>query len=335
MDSDAELRFQLGGITTTIPTDPETANHPAGPSFKTNAERKAILTRRVVAEVSSGKRIESQTDMMVVLVNGRRVNHWLHFFIGVCTLGLWWFVWALLAITGGEQRQVISVDDYGNLSSLFPKGQALAPIQAEALPRKGFSNAMNQGKAERIDAEWYAVMPNGWGTFDDGGMHSGERKMLHTILGDDESIEALVGGLFRQDTDRMAKHTGVAVATNKRVVFVDKGLFGSTETMELPYRSIEGVTSSTGMISAGIQITGRGAASYRIENVKPKDAVRTFSEVVRRNADNASHEGPQKGPVERDAASIADEIAKLSDLNRQGILTDDEFNKAKQKVLGI
>ena len=230
---------------------------------------------------------------------------------------------------------MISVDDYGNLSSSFPKGQALESIHAEALAGKGFTNVMSQGKAERIDAEWYAAMPKGWGTVSDRGMHSGEREMLHTILGDDESIEALVGGLFRQDTERMAKHTGVAVATNKRVVFVDKGMFGSTETMELPYRSIEGVTSSTGMVFAGIQITGRGAASYRIENVKPKDAVRTFSEVVRRNADNASHEGPQKEPVERDHGSTADEIAKLSDLNRQGILTDDEFNKAKQKLLGI
>ena len=103
MGCDGKLQFQLGGITTTTPTDPETANHPAGPSFKTNAERKVILARRVVEEVSFGKRIESQTDMMAVLVKGRRVNHWLHFFIGVCTLGLWWFVWALLAITGGEE----------------------------------------------------------------------------------------------------------------------------------------------------------------------------------------------------------------------------------------
>ena len=53
------------------------------------------------------------------------------------------------------------------------------------------------------------------------------------------------------------------------------------ETMELPYRSIEGVTSSTGMIFAGIQITGRGAASYRIENVKPKDSPLSLGDDVR------------------------------------------------------
>ena len=109
----------------TTPTDPEPANHLAEPSFRTNAERKGILARRVLAEVSSGKRIESQTDVMAVLVKGRRVNHLLHFFVGIFTLGLWWWVWAFLAITGGERRQVITVDDYGNLNSHEPDRRVL------------------------------------------------------------------------------------------------------------------------------------------------------------------------------------------------------------------
>ncbi len=86
-------------------------------TIKTNEERKAILAQRVATEVSLGKRIESQTDTMAVLVKGRRVNHLLHFFVGLLTIGLWWIVWAFLAITGGEKREVITVDDYGNLIS--------------------------------------------------------------------------------------------------------------------------------------------------------------------------------------------------------------------------
>ena len=109
----------------TTPTDPAPANHLAEPSLKSNAERKGILAHRVVAEVSSGKRIESQTDVMAVLVKGRRVNHLLHFFVGIFTLGLWWWVWAFLAITGGERRQVITVDDYGNLNSHEPDRRVL------------------------------------------------------------------------------------------------------------------------------------------------------------------------------------------------------------------
>ena len=86
-------------------------------TVRTNEERKAILAQRVATEVSLGKRIESQTDTMAVLVKGKRVNHLLHFLVGFPTVGLWWIVWAFLAITGGEKREVITVDDYGNLIS--------------------------------------------------------------------------------------------------------------------------------------------------------------------------------------------------------------------------
>ena len=82
---------------------------------KTLEERKALLAKLVAAAVTSGARVESQTETMAVLVYGRRVNHLLHFFVGLVTLGLWWLVWIFLAITGGEKRQVVTVDDYGNV----------------------------------------------------------------------------------------------------------------------------------------------------------------------------------------------------------------------------
>jgi hypothetical protein len=62
-----------------------------------------------------GFQIESQSDFMAVMVTGKRVNHLLHFFIGIFTLGLWWVVWIILALAGGERRQVVTVDDHGNV----------------------------------------------------------------------------------------------------------------------------------------------------------------------------------------------------------------------------
>lgn len=80
-------------------------------------ERRARLMAVVQAEVVRGARIESQTDTLAVIVHGRRVNHLLHFLIGILTVGAWWVVWLLLAILGGEKRYVIAVDDYGNVST--------------------------------------------------------------------------------------------------------------------------------------------------------------------------------------------------------------------------
>ena len=57
-----------------------------------------------------------------------------------------------------------------------------------------------KAKNNRIDAEWAALIPKGWGTF--GGeenMHAGERKMLYDFLEDDKHLEALVGGHFGPD----------------------------------------------------------------------------------------------------------------------------------------
>ena len=50
--------------------------------------------------------------------------------------------------------------------------------------------------------------------------------MLYDIMDPGEEIKALVGGTYRaeQNTDRLAKHKGVAVATGERVIFVDKGV---------------------------------------------------------------------------------------------------------------
>ncbi len=33
-----------------------------------------------------------------------------------CLLGLWLLVWVLLAVTGGEKRQLIQVDEFGNIT---------------------------------------------------------------------------------------------------------------------------------------------------------------------------------------------------------------------------
>jgi hypothetical protein len=82
---------------------------------KSQAERKAQLANTLQGQVAGGGRIESQGDFQAVVVRGHRPNHLLHFLVGVFTLGLWWFVWIGIAIFGGEKRQMISVDEFGNV----------------------------------------------------------------------------------------------------------------------------------------------------------------------------------------------------------------------------
>ena len=82
---------------------------------KTADERKALLAQAVQTQVVGGGRIESQSDFQAVIIKGHKVNHVLHFIIGFFTLFIWWIVWAIIAITGGEKRSMVTVDEFGNV----------------------------------------------------------------------------------------------------------------------------------------------------------------------------------------------------------------------------
>jgi hypothetical protein len=80
-------------------------------------QRRNILARAIQTQLIYKPRIESQSDTQAVLVFGKPPNHLLHFLIGLFTLGVWWIVWLVLALSNKETRRMISVDEYGAMTS--------------------------------------------------------------------------------------------------------------------------------------------------------------------------------------------------------------------------
>ena len=78
-------------------------------------ERKVILAQQLQTAAARGLRIESQSDFQAVLVEGKPVNHVLHAILTIFTCLLWGIVWAIIAATGGEKRQMVVVDEFGNV----------------------------------------------------------------------------------------------------------------------------------------------------------------------------------------------------------------------------
>lgn len=76
-------------------------------------ERAARLNRVVIGQQSQGATLVASDGTMAVLATGKPVNHILHLILSVLTLGIWLLVWILLAMTGGEKRYVLRVDDAG------------------------------------------------------------------------------------------------------------------------------------------------------------------------------------------------------------------------------
>ena len=78
--------------------------------------RKELLAQAVTRYVVEGFRVEAQGDYHAVFVEGRPVNHVLHLLLSILTVGIWILVWILLAVFGGEARQMVNVDEFGNVN---------------------------------------------------------------------------------------------------------------------------------------------------------------------------------------------------------------------------
>ena len=211
------------------------------------------------------------------------------------------------------------------MRNIYPKKQSelfadtvrphIPAAPAEEIPAK-------LSKEGRIDQEWNSLIPKGWGSFGDAGMHSGERKMLYSLLENDEHLECLCGGVFKTNY-------GVVVATDRRVIFLDKGIV-STEVSELTYKSIESISYSGGMMRGSINFGLVGATTLQIENVRPKEQAKVFADSVRKHL-NAGQTAA--APTVVQTASAMDELEKAAALYERGLLTREEFDAKKAQLL--
>jgi Bacterial PH domain/Short C-terminal domain len=154
-----------------------------------------------------------------------------------------------------------------------------------------------------------------------------EIKYLPDILGNDESVLSLTSGL-------MDGSTWLVVCTEKRVIFLDKGLIYGLKQRETPLGKINSIEQKTGMIFGSIGIWD-GAAHMQISNVM-KSSVRPFVEIVNRARDALKASGgSNQGSGVSAGTDVASQLERLADLRDRGVLTDDEFQAQKAKILGV
>jgi hypothetical protein len=73
----------------------------------------------MIANVSAqGYRVESQQDYQAVIVRGKPINHPLHIIVSILTAGIWLIGYAVIAVTEGEKREIIQVDEWGTRQKL-------------------------------------------------------------------------------------------------------------------------------------------------------------------------------------------------------------------------
>jgi hypothetical protein len=86
-------------------------------------------------------------------------------------------------------------------------------------------------------------------------------------------------------------------------------------------------------VGGGAYLAGKHAARRRADQ-QSQDAVRDerISNLEQQASAPAPAQAPAAGPQE--TPSMTDQLGKLAELHREGLLNDDEFAAAKSKLLG-
>lgn len=142
-----------------------------------------------------------------------------------------------------------------------------------------------------------------------------ELLILAGALGEDEPIEAAVAGEF-DDVK------GLAVATPQRVLFVAGTIF-KQKSESLVYEKISSVQAEARRLV--VYTSGNSAALDKIINA---NAARVFADYVRARLNDG-----QKTAAPPPADDIPAKLEQIARLRDQGILSEDEFQTQKAKLL--
>ena len=169
---------------------------------------------------------------------------------------------------------------------------------------------------------------------------------LRELLAPDEVVEVRIKGAAKE----------VLACTDRRVIILKTGfmagsMFG-TKLFQVPYRNISGVDVNFGLmfgvfeiVTGGNQFTRKSAWRAHGSDANASEAPNSVALNSRDQADlfrqACSHivariEGRQGGsglptpPV----VSVADELRKLADLRKDGVLTSEEFEAQKLALIG-
>lgn len=149
-----------------------------------------------------------------------------------------------------------------------------------------------------------------------------EIAFLPEVLHDDESVLALVSGL-------LDGNTWLIVCTEKRVVFLDKGMLFGLKQRETLLSRVNSIEQKEGLMFGTLGIQD-GAEIMTITMIE-KGQVRPFANAVSMALKGLdAGKEPTKGVPEQD---LATQLERLAGLRDRGILTEAEFQDQKAKAL--
>jgi len=165
-----------------------------------------------------------------------------------------------------------------------------------------------------------------------------EIRYLPKVLNENEHILAITSGF-------MDNQTWLLVCTNRRILFVNRGMFFGLKQLQMNLDRIQAIDSSFGIAFGSIRVWD-GAASMNV-NLILKSTVAPFVKVVQDAMDKYKrlmvHELAMSATSAHSAASttgsvpqnvMIGELERLVKLKAGGHLSEQEYTAAKAKLLG-
>lgn len=159
-----------------------------------------------------------------------------------------------------------------------------------------------------------------------------EIRALPELLSTQESIRGLTSGMLDGDT-------WLAVCTNKRLVFVNRGMIYGLRQIQLPLDRIQSIDHQYGLVFGTIRVWD-GASYFTISMVlRPsiQPFVATVQEEMKREKKEARSMTISNLPDALSAAAapvdVASQLERLAALKEKGVITPEEFEAQKKKLL--
>jgi hypothetical protein len=159
-----------------------------------------------------------------------------------------------------------------------------------------------------------------------------EIKYLPNILVEGEEIRALTSGYSD-------KRTILAVCTNRRIIFLDKGFFFGMRQWQIALDRVQSIDGNYLIMFGSIRVWD-GAAPIKMDMVWAK-SIDPFIKAVREAVDEFRKLAFQElagvhnhAATSLSAADVATQLEKLIQLKEAGHLTEEEFQQQRKKILG-
>ncbi len=165
-----------------------------------------------------------------------------------------------------------------------------------------------------------------------------EVKYLPNIMIEGELIRGITSGYYN-------KKTILAVCTNRRVIFLDKGMFFGMRQWQLALDRIQSIDGSYMILFGKIRVWD-GAAPIQMDMVWAKsidpfiksvrEAIDEFRRISFQEVTGARTQQPAQQQIIQRASvvDVAEQLEKLIKLKDAGHLTEDEFQQQRRKILG-